>query len=190
MKYLLLAFEFFKTGLFAIGGGLATLPFLSAMSDKYGWFTQEELANMLAVSESTPGPIGVNMATYTGFTVSGVLGGILATLSLVLPSLIIAIVISGFLEKFRTSPLVDGTFRTIRPASTALIAAAGFGVAKEVFFPAGFSAIASFAGFFAAIDYKAVILASAVTVAVIFWKKVHPIALIILAAVVGILWGM
>lgn len=190
MTILRLCYEFFMTGLFAIGGGLATLPFLKEIGKETGWFTEGDVLDMLAVSESTPGPIGVNMATYTGFTVSGVLGGILATLSLVLPSLIIAIVISGFLEKFRTSPLVDGTFRTIRPASTALIAAAGFGVAKEVFFPAGFSAITSFAGFFAAIDYKAVILAAAVTVTVIFWKKVHPIALIILAAVVGILWGM
>ena len=75
--YLLLALEFFKTGLFAIGGGPATIPFLSEMCDKYGWFTHEELTTMIAVSETTPGPVGVNMATYVGYTTAGIPGGIL-----------------------------------------------------------------------------------------------------------------
>ncbi len=190
MTYLRLCYEFFMTGLFAVGGGLATLPFLKEIGLKTGWFTEGDVLDMLAISESTPGPIGVNMATYTGFKVTGVLGGVIATLALTLPSFLVAVIISGFLEKFRSSPLVDGTFKTIRPASTALIAAAGIGVAKEVFFPAGFANIVSFSSFFAAIDYKAVILAAVVTCAVIFWKKVHPIVLIAFAAVVGILWQM
>ena len=73
MLYLQLFWEFFKTGLFAIGGGMATLPFLYDMADKTGWFTRAQLADMIAVSESTPGPIGVNMATYVGFLTGGVL---------------------------------------------------------------------------------------------------------------------
>ena len=90
MIYLLLFWEFFKTGLFAVGGGLATLPFLTQMSVSHpDWFTTQMLADMIAVSESTPGPIGVNMATYVGYTVAGIPGAIVATCSLVLPSLII-----------------------------------------------------------------------------------------------------
>ena len=87
--------EFFKTGLFAVGGGLATIPFLMDMSDKYGWFSQSELANMIAVAESTPGPIGVNTATYAGVTTYGIAGGIIATLGLVLPSYIVIVAISS-----------------------------------------------------------------------------------------------
>ena len=101
MIYLQLFYEFFKTGLFAIGGGLATLPFLSDMAERTGWFTQSQLADMLAVSESTPGPVGVNMATYVGFETAGVLGAIVATLGLVFPSIVIILVIAGFLKAFR-----------------------------------------------------------------------------------------
>ncbi|MBR5742896.1 MAG: chromate transporter [Clostridia bacterium] len=189
--------EFFLTGLFAVGGGLATLPFLYEIGEKTGWFTENDVLDMIAVSESTPGPIGVNMATYTGFTVgsasggaAGVLGSVLATLSLILPSLIIGIVISGFLAKFKDSPLVNGTFSFLRPASTALITAAGLGVAYKVFFPNGFEGLSSFASFFTLFDYKALILAAAVAVTVIFWKKAHPIWLILASAAAGIIFSM
>ena len=90
LELLLLAFyEFFKTGLFALGGGLATIPFLTEMMNKYHWFTADMLTDMIAVSESTPGAIGINMATYTGYHINGVLGGIVATLGLVAPSIIV-----------------------------------------------------------------------------------------------------
>ena len=115
MLYLQLFYEFFKTGLFAIGGGLATLPFLYDMADKYPWFTRTDLANMIAVSESTPGPIGVNMATYVGFTTGGILGSIIATCGLVLPSLIIIIIIAKFLESFQDNRFVQSAFYGLRP---------------------------------------------------------------------------
>ena len=86
-EFIRLCIEFFKTGLFAVGGGLASIPFLKEMAVKYGWFTIEDLTTMIAVSESTPGPIGVNMATYVGFHMYGLAGGIAATLSLVAPSI-------------------------------------------------------------------------------------------------------
>ena len=112
-----------------MGGGLATLPFLYEIGAKTGWFTESDVLDMIAVSESTPGPIGVNMATYTGFTVgsltnfaAGILDGVLVTLSLILPSLIIGIIISGFLARFKDSPLVNGTFSFLRPASAAWLA--------------------------------------------------------------------
>ena len=108
---LLICFEFLKTGLFAIGGGLATIPFLFNMSEKYPeWFSSSELADMIAVSESTPGSIGVNMATFAGFKVAGVAGAILATCSLVLPSFVIIFIISKFLIKYSESPYVNATF--------------------------------------------------------------------------------
>lgn len=124
MIYLQLFFEFFKAGLFAIGGGLATIPFLTDIGQRTGWFTSGELANMIAISESTPGPMGVNMATYVGFHTGGIPGGVIATLGLVCPSILVILVIAGFLKKFRESRGVDAVFYGIRPASTALIAAA------------------------------------------------------------------
>ena len=128
MIYIQLFYEFFKTGLFAIGGGLATLPFLYNLSDKTGWFTHTDLTNMIAVSESTPGPLGVNTATYVGFTVGGLPGAIVATLGLVAPSIIVILIIASFLKAFRDSRIVDSAFYGLRPASTGLIAAAGIPV--------------------------------------------------------------
>ena len=128
MIYLQLFFEFFKTGLFAVGGGMATLPFLYDMAEKTNWFTSGQLADMIAVSESTPGPIGVNMATYVGFTTAGFWGGLIATLALVTPSVIIIVIISYFLKAFRENKYVDAAFYGLRPTSTGLIAAAGMTV--------------------------------------------------------------
>jgi chromate transporter len=128
MIYLQLFYEFFKTGLFAVGGGMATLPFLSAIAEKTGWFTQGMLADMVAVSESTPGPIGVNMATYVGFTTAGVPGAIVATLGLITPSVVIILIIARFLKSFRDNKYVDAAFYGLRPCSVALIAAAGMSV--------------------------------------------------------------
>ena len=124
MILLRLFYEFFKTGLFSVGGGMATIPFLQHMGETTGWFTNQDLTTMIAVSESTPGPLGVNMATYVGFHTGGIAGGVIATLGLVCPSILVILVIAGFLKKFRESRGVDAVFYGIRPASTALIAAA------------------------------------------------------------------
>jgi chromate transporter len=128
--YLKLAGEFLKIGLFSVGGGLATLPFLYRLADSYDWFTRAMLVDMIAISESTPGPIGVNMATYAGFTTAGVCGGVLATLSLVFPSVVIALFITKAMNAFREDKLVKSAFYGIRPAVTALIASAALGVMK------------------------------------------------------------
>lgn len=126
MIILRLFWEFFKVGLFSVGGGMATLPFLYDMSDRFPqWFTYDQIADMLAVSESTPGPIGVNMATFTGYTTAGIPGAISATLGLILPGIIIVILIAAALERFRRSAYVEAAFSGLRPASTGLIAAAG-----------------------------------------------------------------
>jgi chromate transporter len=127
---LLLFAEFFKTGLFSVGGGLATLPFLYQLADKYGWLSYEAIANMVAVAESTPGAIGVNMATYVGFQCAGVPGSALASLGLIMPSIIVIIIVARILSAFKESPLVASVFSGLRPAAAGLVAAAGFGVMK------------------------------------------------------------
>ncbi|MBQ3393279.1 MAG: chromate transporter [Lachnospiraceae bacterium] len=125
-----LFFEFFKTGLFSVGGGLATLPFLYEMSDKTGWFTHADIADMIAVSESTPGAIGINMSTYAGFKTAGLPGAIAASLGLAAPCVIIILIIAKFLNKFRNNRYVEGAFYGLRPASIAMITVAGINVAK------------------------------------------------------------
>lgn len=183
MTLLRLMFEFFKTGLFAVGGGLATLPFLYEISDKTGWFSHADIADMIAISESTPGAIGINMSTYAGFKTAGIPGGILATLSLAAPSLIIILIIAKFLNKFRDNPNVEGAFYGLRPASIAMITAAGLNVAKValVNIPA-FQASGSLADLFLP---KAIILGILIFVG---QKKLNwsPILFIALSAVVGI----
>ena len=118
MIYLTLAFEFFKIGLFSIGGGMATLPFLMDLTTKYNWYTASDLANMVAISESTPGPVGINMATFAGYSVAGIPGALVATLALTAPALIIIVIIARFLENFSENPTV---FYGIRPTVAALI---------------------------------------------------------------------
>lgn len=128
MIFLTLYFEFFKTGLFSIGGGLATLPFLFELAGKYDWFTEAQLLDMIAVSESSPGPIGINMATFAGFNAAGPLGGVVATLGIVTPSIVIIILITKFLTQFSSNMYVKNVFKVLRPAVTGLIAAAGISV--------------------------------------------------------------
>ena len=130
MIYWLLFFEFFKIGLFAIGGGLVTVPFLFDLAEHYPWFNASDLADMIAISESTPGPLGVNMATFAGFKAAGVSGALTATLGLVFPSVVIIMILSKLLKKFRDNPLVCSILAGIRPAVIALILFAGIEIAK------------------------------------------------------------
>lgn len=182
-----LFFEFFKAGLFAIGGGMATLPFLYNISDKTGWFTYGQLADMVAISESTPGPMGVNMATYVGFHIKGILGGLAAPLSLVLPSVIIIIIISKILDRFKASAIVQNALYGLRASSTALIAAAGIGVAKIAFLHVGEDGSLVLSKLFSIINWKAIVLALAIWYGLVKWKK-HPIFYIVAAAVIGIVF--
>lgn len=128
MIYLELFFMFFKIGLFSIGGGLATLPFLQDLAESYDWITSKELIDMIAISESTPGAIGINTATFVGYKAAGLFGGIFTTLGIVTPSIIIIVLIAHYFKKFNEKPLVQGAFLGIRPAVTGLIASVGFDV--------------------------------------------------------------
>lgn len=187
MIVLQLFWEFFKTGLFAVGGGLATLPFLYDMSSATGWFTAQDIADLIAVSESTPGPLGVNMATYVGFKTLGLFGGVISTLGLICPSIIIIILISKILDKFKESALVQRVFYGLRPASTALITAAGLGVAKLSLLHLDlFEETHSLLDLF---NWKAILLAAIIYAALKKFKK-HPIIYIAAAAVAGILFQL
>ena len=190
MILLRLFWEFFKTGLFAVGGGMATIPFLYAISDKTGWFTHAELANFMAVSESTPGPIGVNMATYVGFTTAGIPGAAIATLGLVTPSVIIIVVIAGFLKAFRDNRYVQSAFYALRPASSAMVASAGISVvAIALLHTELYAATGAILDLF---NFKAVILAAMLLLATNVIPKVkslHPIMYILFSAAVGVVFG-
>ena len=187
--YLQLFWEFFKTGLFAVGGGMATLPFLYDISNKTGWFTHAQLADMVAVSESTPGPIGVNMASYVGFVTGGVGGAVVATLGLIAPSILIALIIAAFLKAFRDSKYVDGAFYGLRPASTALIASALVTVAKVAFFSS--QNFGDLTAVLHGVEWKAVVLAAVLLLLTRYVPRVkswHPIVFIGLSAAVGVIF--
>ncbi len=196
MIYLQLFWEFFKTGLFAVGGGMATLPFLRKMADATGWFTQTDLTNMIAVSESTPGPIGVNMASYVGYITGksqggvgfALLGAVTATLGLIAPSVIVILIIASILKAFRDNRYVNSAFYGLRPASTGLIAAAGLSVMATTLF--GMTTMTTLP---TAVNWKGLILAAVLFVLTNFvkpTKKLHPIIFIGASAVVGIVFQM
>lgn len=197
MLYLRLFWEFFKTGLFSIGGGMATVPFLRQIAAKTGWFSFSDLADMIAVSESTPGPIGINMATYVGYTVAhkhhgpvvGILGSIVATVGLVTPSVIIILIIAKFLERFRDNRYVNAAMYGLRAASVALISAAGISIVLISVFR--IETIAQFRS--AVIDYRCFLLALLILI-LTRWvpkaKDLHPVFFIALSAVIGIVFRM
>ena len=190
MIELLLFWEFLKIGLFSVGGGMATLPFLYDLSDSTGWFTHAQLADMLAVSESTPGPVGINMATYVGYTVGGFGGALLATLGVILPGTVIVLIIASMLDKFRGNKYVDAAFYGLRPASTGLIAAAG--VSVVIIALLNTSLYAATGNLLDLISVKAVILAAVLWVLTNLvkpTKKLHPVVFIAASAVVGIVFS-
>ncbi len=167
--------EFFKIGLFAVGGGMATLPFLHELANSQEWFSIADVSNMLAISESTPGPIGINMATYVGYMNSGFLGAIIAPLGEITPSVIIITIIAGVLKKFKGNKFLDNLFYGLRAASCALIAFAGLGVAKVAFLNNE------------KIFYPGIVMAVLLYFAIKKFKW-HPVVYIAISAVIGIIF--
>lgn len=186
MIYLQLFWEFFQIGLFAVGGGMATVPFLQALGERTGWFTQQHIIDMIAVSESTPGPIGINMATYVGYSIAGVPGAILATLGETIPSLIIVILVSKSLAKFRKNPYVDAAFYGLRPAVTGLIAAAGIITMNA--FMLHWDLYKKTSVLMDLFDIKKILFFAVVYFAIYKFKK-HPIFYIVVSAIVGIVFS-
>ncbi len=183
MLYLTMIYEFFKVGLFSVGGGLATLPFLFDISERYPWFSADELTNMIAVSESTPGPIGVNMATYAGFSTAGILGGIVTTLSLVTPSVIVILIIARILKKFKDSILIKDIFYGLRAAVVGLIAVSVVNVLLQNLVVPNADSIVTI------LDWRKIILFGLLVFGVFKFKK-HPLLYIGIGAVSGILMGL
>lgn len=180
--YLIMFLEFFKIGLFSVGGGLATLPFLFELTEKYNWFTASELTNMIAVSESSPGPIGVNMATYVGFTSGGAWGAILTSLALIMPSIIVILIVSKILNRFRENQVVARVFTGLRPAVVGILTVSILSVYSQNFIT-GANDILSF------IDYKKVLLYVVLAFLVLKFKK-HPIVYIAVGALAGVALGL
>jgi len=183
MTYLLLFAEFFKTGLFAIGGGLATVPFLFEIANKYPWFTPQQLTDMIAVAESTPGPIGVNMATYAGFSAGGIFGAFIATLGLVMPSVIIIIIVAKILAKFKDNKFVNYAFYGIRPAVAGMITAAWVSLFQVCIVNSAFTGISDL------LYLKEFIIFLILTI-LCLKTKINPVWYIVLGAIVGILFKL
>lgn len=184
MIFFTLFYEFFKIGLFAVGGGMATIPFLIDLAERYPWFTVAELANMIAISESTPGPIGINMATYTGFQTSGLLGSLIATIGLVTPSVIIIVIIAKFMSAFSDNRYVRAAFYGIRPMIAALI---GYAVWQIVVITYVDTSKAVFALNFPAILISLIIF---ICLQIKHLKKIHPIVWIAIGALLGIIFKL
>ena len=178
MITLKLFYEFFKIGLFAIGGGLSTIPFLYELSTKTSWFLSTDISNMIAVSESTPGPLGVNMATYAGFLTNGILGGIIATLGLITPSVIIIIIITKFLDKFSDNKIIKKLFYGLRAGVIALILLVFIDLLKETLFFNTFSL-----KIFETILFFIILFLLKKT-------KFHPIIFIFISGIIGILFNI
>lgn len=182
--FLLLICEFFKTGLFAVGGGMATVPFLKEIARNYPWFTENELLDMIAVSESTPGPIGVNMATYSGFRAGGLLGALCSTLSLVAPSIIIILIVSRMMRQFQENKLVQNAFYCLRPASAGLIIGAMASIYHETLFHPGAASLSAW------LNVPALLLFALFLAGVLKFKKLHPVVFIALGALCGIVFQL
>ena len=187
MIYLQLFFEFFKTGLFALGGGLATFPFLMEIGNKYGWYTSTELADMIAISESTPGSLGINTATYCGFRVAGIPGAIISTVGEVLPSIIVICIVVSVLERFKNSKIVNNAFEGIRPAAYGLMCAAVIDIFLESIFAK--DAYLSSRRIIDLLDIR--LLGIFALIYIINGKhRLHPIYYVAMSAIIGVVLGL
>jgi len=183
MIYLELLFNFLKIGAFTFGGGYAMLPLIQEQVRAHGWLTDEELINFIAVSESTPGPFAINISTYVGMETGGLFGAFCATLGVVLPSFVIILLVARCFERFRESGVIKGCMAGLKPAVIGLIAAAVVSTGKTVLFPNGMT-VSSF--FTSSFIIPALIFAGMLILAL---KKVHPIILILLSGLIGIIAG-
>lgn len=183
MIYLILFLTFLKIGAFTFGGGYAMLPLIQSEVIKQGWLTTEELVNFIAISESTPGPFAVNIATYVGIEIVGILGAICATLGVVLPSFVIILLIAKFYEKFKNNKYVEGVMVGLKPAVVGLIGSVVISIGQTVFFNNGINLDV----FKEAIFY--ISLGIFVLCTALVFNKKHPIMIICLSAIIGIASG-
>lgn len=186
MIYLELFWEFLKTGLFSIGGGLATIPFLYDIGKRYDWLDVYIIPDMIAISESTPGPIGINMATYTGYMAAKIPGALIASLAVILPSVIIVLLLSKLLVSFSQDKRILNTLYALRPASLGLITAAAYAVLRVSVIT--LETFVETRKLIDIIDIKALILFVCLLVVRMFYKRIHPALFIVFAGIVGIIF--
>lgn len=184
-----LMYEFFLIGLFTFGGGMATIPYLKSLAERTNWFELSFITDMIAISESTPGPIGINMATFVGYKVAGILGGIAASVSEVIPSIIIVSLVSRFYSKFKNNQITNNVFYGIRPTVTALIASAGFEVLYFSIMKTSVQLDSFFKNIIYNIDYIEVIFFIIILYLIIKFKK-HPVFYIVLSGLFGIIFKL
>lgn len=175
--YFLLFYEFLKIGLFAVGGGYATIPFLFHLTEIYNWFSKNQLIDMIAISNITPGPIGINMATYTGFTTKGFLGSVTTTAAIILGPFIITVITIYFINKFRESKFIKAVFNGLRPTSCALLTFVMIQLINQNIFTGGKFSI------------KAFFLTSILFILYPLFKK-RPSFIILIGAMLGILFNI
>ncbi len=181
MIYLELFITFLTIGAFTFGGGYAMLPLIQNAVLEKGWLAESDIVNFIAVSESTPGPFAINIATYVGMETGGFLGAVCATLGVVVPSFVIILIVARIYKQFQESKLVKGCMTGLRPTVIGLIAGAVLTIGQTVFFPNGFG--------FANLDFYVIIVSLIICligIFLIFKKKVHPIILIIVSATLGV----
>jgi len=184
MNYLNLFFTFFKIGLFTFGGGYAMIPLIQSEVLGKGWLTSEQLINFIAVSESTPGPFAINIATFIGTIKGGLLGAVSATLGVVMPSFIIILIVAKCYEKFKTNKIVKGCMTGLKPAVAGLIGSALISLGKTVFFQNGINL-----ALFTDKNFYLSLFIFILSVLLVFKKKLHPIGIICISAVLGIIFG-
>ena len=183
MIYIRLLWTFFKIGAFTFGGGYAMLPLVESEVVAHGWMDEQDIVKFIEFSESTPGSFAVNVATYVGEEVAGIAGSVCATLGVVLPSFIIILIIAGCYKKFRDSGIIKGCMSGLKPAVVGLIGASVISVGREVFIPDGLAVeIFKAAGTYVSAGILVIAL-------ILSFKKVHPIIIIILSAILGIAAG-
>ena len=191
MDLLILIYEFLKTGLFSVGGGLASVPFLYAMADNYPWFSRELVVDMIAISEATPGPIGIKMAAYAGYATFGITGGISASLAIVVPASVMMVFLVKALDRVNDNKYVKAAFYGLRPAVTALIASAGIGLAIDSFTHSAVSEINFWqADFWHSFDWRLVLLFAVMLTAAKLYKRIQPLHLIAAGAVIGVVFKL
>ncbi len=178
---------FFKIGLFTFGGGYAMLPLIMQEVESHGWMSEAELLNFVAVSESTPGPFAINIATYVGTETGGVLGAVFATLGVVMPSFIVILIVAKCYEKFKNSNAVKGALNGLRPAAIGLIGSAVMTTALAVFVPNGFEKFA-FENVLS-VEFISAAVIFALALLLLLKKKIHPIVIVVISAALGIATG-
>jgi chromate transporter len=186
MEYLRLFLSFFKIGLFSFGGGYAMIPLIQSENAMYNWISSSDLIDIIAISEMTPGPVAVNSATFIGYNAGGILGGIIATIGVTLPSLLLVLIVANVFFKFSKHPLKTMAFYGIRPVIAGLIISAALVVAETAFFKSGISLNETAENIFQLISLQNVFI-FVLSLLLLLKTKINPVIIILISGILGVL---